>query len=35
MEDSPGADGCITDSNLNDEFDVGLGGSSNMDREGM
>jgi hypothetical protein len=35
MGDTPGADGCITDSSLNDEFKVVLGGSSNVDREGM
>jgi hypothetical protein len=35
MEDTPGADGCMTDSNLNDEFKVSLGGSSNADKEGV
>jgi hypothetical protein len=35
MDDTPGADGCITESSLKDEFEVGLGGSSNVDREGM
>jgi hypothetical protein len=35
MEDTPGADGCMTDSNLNDELKVGLGGSINADKEGV
>jgi hypothetical protein len=35
MEDAPGADGCMTDNNLNEGFKVGLDGSSNVDKEGM
>jgi hypothetical protein len=35
MEDTPGDDGCITDSSLNDELIDGLGGSRSVDKEGM
>jgi hypothetical protein len=35
IDDTPGADGCMTDSNLNDEFEVGLRGSSKVDKEGI
>jgi hypothetical protein len=35
MEDIPGADDCITDSNLNGCFERALGESSNADKEGM
>jgi hypothetical protein len=35
MDDTPGADGCITDKSLNDDFGRGLGGSIKADKEGM
>jgi hypothetical protein len=35
MEDAPGADDCMTDSNLNDDFKVGLGESINVDKDGV
>jgi hypothetical protein len=35
MEDTPGADGCITDNSLKEESEIGLGGSSNADKEGV
>jgi hypothetical protein len=35
MNDTPGADGCMTDSSLKVEFKEGLGGSSSVDKEGM
>jgi hypothetical protein len=35
MDDTPGADGCITDKSLNGEFKVELGGSIKADKEGI
>lgn len=35
MEDTPGADGCITDSSLKDELGAGDGGLSKADSVGI
>jgi hypothetical protein len=35
MDNTPGADGCITDRNLNADFGRGLGGSIKVDKEGV
>ncbi|CAG8662709.1 11856_t:CDS:2 [Acaulospora colombiana] len=34
MDDAPGADGCMTDSSLNEESIAGLGDSSKADKDG-
>jgi hypothetical protein len=34
MEDTPGADGCMTESNLKDKLEAHVGRSSNVDKEG-
>jgi hypothetical protein len=35
IEDTPGADDCMTESNLKDEFEVGWDELSNVDKEGV